>query len=222
MSPDWRSERLGSRNRVALWLDAEVGVGGVFTKAQLRDAFPRVEQIDRRMRDLRREGWVITTYREDRTLEPDELRLVERGGAVWEPAYRSSHAGRIPDKVRNAILSADGFRCVRCGIGAGDAYADDVHHRAQLSVAQIEGSDGDVERLLTVCDRCRKARGEPSPDAGEVLDRVSKLSDSERAQLRGWMLLDIRQEDPVDATWVLYRQLSATDRARVQRALEEQ
>ena len=57
--------------------------------AELRNAFPSVEQIDRRMRDLRAEGWVIATYREDRSMSQDELRLVAMGGRVWEEAYHS-------------------------------------------------------------------------------------------------------------------------------------
>ena len=72
--PDWRTSRTGSKTRVALWLVAEVGAGGTFTKADLRAAFPAIEQVDRRMRDLRTEGWVIATYREDRSLAADELR----------------------------------------------------------------------------------------------------------------------------------------------------
>lgn len=54
--PDWRTHQAGTRVRVALWLHSEVPVGSSFTKAQLRDAFPGVEQVDRRMRDLRASG----------------------------------------------------------------------------------------------------------------------------------------------------------------------
>ncbi len=62
--PDWRDGTLGTRVRVALWLASEVGEGGTFRKQQLRDAMPGVEQIDRRMRDLRPAGWEILTYRD--------------------------------------------------------------------------------------------------------------------------------------------------------------
>src|SRR3954447_17133914 len=90
--PDWRTSTAGTRVRAALWLVEVVGVGNHFTKAELREAFPGVEQVDRRMRDLRDDSWVIATNREDRSLELDELRFVSMGGRVWEPGYRRSAA----------------------------------------------------------------------------------------------------------------------------------
>src|SRR3954452_13389047 len=107
--PDWKTSTKGTRVRVALWLHSEVGDGGTFKKAQLREAFPGVEQIDRRMRDLRAEGWVLATYREDRSLEPDELRLVQVGGRVGEPTYRSRQSSTITDKERKAVFAADNY-----------------------------------------------------------------------------------------------------------------
>lgn len=220
--PDWRTAPIGTRSRVALWLTSEVGADGVFTKAQLRDAFPNVEQIDRRMRDLRTEGWVIATYREDRTLEPDELRLVKRGGDVWVRGYQAQQAAAVPDKVRNATISADGFRCVRCGIGAGDAYVDDLHHRAQLSVfkagADTEGRPG--QQLITLCDRCRRGLVEAGATTAEQLLWLLKRLDADQLlRFKGWVRFDVRQQDPASALWAMYRQLPAEQRALVQREL---
>ena len=70
--------------RVAHWLYSKVGQGNVFTKADLRDAIPGVEQVDRRMRDLRPLGWVIKTYREMPALHANELYLDKIGSRVWE------------------------------------------------------------------------------------------------------------------------------------------
>ena len=220
--PDWRTAPIGTRSRVALWLTAEVGADGVFTKAQLRDAFPHVEQIDRRMRDLRKEGWVISTYREDRTLEPDELRLVQRGGNVWEHGYQAQQPTMVPDKVRNATLAADEFRCVRCGVGAGDAYADGLHHRAQLSVVRASSdADGRPGRLVTLCDRCRRGSPDVGSDSAEqVLAQLSRLDADQLLRFKGWVRHDVRQEDLASALWVLYRQLPAEQRADVRRELE--
>lgn len=104
------------------------GPGGAFTKQQMRTALStpqkeeQDEQLDRRMRDLRPEGWVITTYREDRTLNPNQLRLVTEGGAVWQPGYRSLKQGVPTAKQRQATFAADDYRCRFCGIGAGEPY----------------------------------------------------------------------------------------------------
>ena len=137
--PDWQTSALGSKIRVALWLTTEIGVGGVFRKSDLRSAFPGVEQVDRRMRDLRQEGWQIETYREDRSLESDELRLVSIGGAVWESTYRSLKPKALSDSERRRVLANAGFLCVHCGISAGEAYPDAAWRTARLS-ARLAGS----------------------------------------------------------------------------------
>src|SRR4051794_13683960 len=89
--PAWddTSTKHGTKIRVALWLLSVVGEGHLFTKAQLRDAFPGVEQVDRRMRDLRPHGWQLLTNREDASLSPDELRFVKAGEEVWDPRKAS-------------------------------------------------------------------------------------------------------------------------------------
>ena len=135
--PDWRTSSKGTRVRVALWLHTEIKPGGSFTKQQLREAFPRVEQVDRRMRGLRPEGWVITTYREDRSLAVDELRLVAEGGPVWEENYRSREQLSVTDRQRQAVFAADNYSCIYCGIGPGEAYADDPLRTAKLTLARV-------------------------------------------------------------------------------------
>src|SRR3954451_2362547 len=119
MIPDWKTSSAGARIRVALWLVTEIGEGGTFTKSQLREAFPNVEQVDRRMRDLRPEGWSILTAAEDPTLAPEELRLGRIGGRVWERGYRSNAKSTLSAKERQAIFLADGYQCVLCGTAGG-------------------------------------------------------------------------------------------------------
>src|SRR5258707_11496461 len=82
--PDWHTYKAGTMIRSALWLVQEVGEGNEFTKQQLREAFPAVSQIDRRVRDLRKYGWVILTNTEDAQLTAEEQRFVQRGVPVWD------------------------------------------------------------------------------------------------------------------------------------------
>ncbi|MFI6015329.1 hypothetical protein ACIBAG_42320 [Streptomyces sp. NPDC051243] len=96
--PDWTNEKMGSMVRAGLWLMTQVGEGNVYTKDQLRRAFPNVAQIDRRTRDLRTHGWVLDTNRDDPALAPHEVRFVRAGEPVWEPGTRRSP--RRPEELR--------------------------------------------------------------------------------------------------------------------------
>lgn len=214
--PDWRASKAGARSRVALWLHTEVGPDGTFTKAQLRDAFPGVEQIDRRMRDLRAEGWVITTYREDRSLSADELRLRTVGAAVWERGYQSRAATAVTDKERQAVFAADGYACVYCGISGGESYSDDTLRTAKLTVARLPPAEGGPPQLLTACDRCHVAvRDEEPLHAGDVLAKIDTLDAQQRQRFLDWVLRGTRTPRPEDLLWALYRRLPRAERDAV-------
>lgn len=216
--PDWRTSTAGARVRVALWLQEEVGRGGTFTKAQLRDAFPNVEQIDRRMRDLRTEGWVITTYREDRSLSVDELRLVEEGGRVWERGYRSRSAQTgVTDKQRQAVFAADGYACVYCGVSGGETYTDEPLRTAKLSVARLPSNEGGTG-LVTVCDRCHVAIREGHSEEVDLAVAASALEREARERLRQWVRRGDRPTQPEEVIWSQYRRAPSA----VRKALEEQ
>jgi cytochrome c553 len=216
--PDWRTSTAGARVRVALWLRAEVGHGGTFTKAQLRDAFPNVEQIDRRMRDLRAEGWVITTYREDRSLSVDELRLVTEGGAVWERGYQSrSGSTAVTDKQRQAVFAADHYACVYCGVAAGESHADDPLRKAKLSVARLLSSEQD-QNLVTVCDRCHAAVRD-SPLEASLASELAALDDAQRERLRQWVRRGARPVQPEEMLWNRYRRSPAVLRRELEHHL---
>jgi len=201
--PDWREVKAGARIRVALWLQAEVGAGGVFRKAQLRDAFPNIEQIDRRMRDLRSDGWVISTYREDASLAPDQLRLVRIGGAVWEKDYRSPTETSLPDKSRRDVLAAQNYSCAYCGVSAGETYAEDPLRMAKISIARTANQPAD---FIAVCDRCRVAPLD-TPSEAEALSLVDSLDPVERARLKDWLRRGRRETTTAEKIWSMLRRL---------------
>lgn len=215
--PDWRASTAGTRVRVALWLHSEVGEHGTFTKAQLRDAFPGVEQVDRRMRDLRAEGWIIATYRQDRSLSADELRLVREGGRIWERGYRSRAASSVTDKERQATFAADGYACRHCGIMGGDTYPDDPVRTATLTLARVPAVPGAA--LLTLCDRCH-AGAQDQPADGSVLDDLGLLDDAQRARLAAWVTRGARPDQPEEALWRRYRRLPAGARREFEERLK--
>lgn len=215
--PDWQTSKAGARVRVALWLHSEVGAGGTFSKADLRNAFPGVEQIDRRMRDLRPEGWIITTYQEDRSLSADELRLVREGGAVWERGYRSQQSSAITAKERQATMRADDFACVFCGIGGGEPYPDDQLRTARLLVIRRSGEDSPVPKLLTVCNRCVAGGIEAGSD--DLLAEIGELTKEQRDRFAAWVQRGSRPRTREEQLWGRYRRLAAAERAVIERHL---
>lgn len=185
---------MSSTEDAADWLVAKVGVGGAFTKEQLRAAFPGVTQIDRRVRDLRSRGWVIDTRREDPTLGTTEMRLVQVGGLDRPSQLVSS-------KTRREVLLSTAYTCILCGAPGSSTYPDALHVRVQLQVLPISR----VPLLLVpVCLRCAPAlqdavaSGEAPIPHGE--DGLSGLSNSEwaaacRRRLLGRLLPLAREAD---------------------------
>lgn len=102
--PSWRDEKFGTMKRAALWLVTVVGEGNVFTKEDVKNAFPGISQADRRVRDLRDYGWQIDTHREDALLGQHEQRFVAQGQPVWEPGKATKDSSSITDTQRRKIL----------------------------------------------------------------------------------------------------------------------
>lgn len=167
---------MGSLQDAATWLLREVGVGGVFTKVQLRAAFPEVTQIDRRVRDLRAQGWVIHTRRQDPSLGQEEMRLVEVGDRRRGPSER------ITPKQRRAALLATAHSCLACGAVASAPYPDARDVRVQLKVLAVDG------QLRPICLRCEPsfpllANREPETQLTPFDTQVVQLSASAWARL---------------------------------------
>ncbi|MEV6827447.1 HNH endonuclease [Amycolatopsis sp. NPDC051102] len=216
--PDWRSPALGTRVRVALWLVSEVGENGTFTKAELRTAFPDVAQAERRMRDLRQAGWEFVTRREDPTLSQEEQRLVKVGSPVWERQHRAAGLGLLTNAVRRQVLDRDRSRCVRCGIGAGEAYPDSpsttarlgVHHFVPLGKA---GGKDTIDNLVTECTRCSDgAREATPPSLTEVWQRIEELSPDDRVRVLAWMVRGKREFSPAEQAFADARRLPPAER----------
>ncbi|MCS0602453.1 hypothetical protein NX794_14705 [Streptomyces sp. LP11] len=223
--PSWQDKKLGSKARAALWLVAKVGEDGIFTKAELREAFPDVSQIDRRIRELRTHGWGILTSREDASLKQEEQRFVTRGAEVWIPgqAKAPKHKNSLTAAQRTKIFQADNFLCRTCGIGSGEEYGDGVE-QAQLNVARrkVILPSGDTEyQFITECTRCIAGSSEREVDQEVVLEMVENLSVIERKTLAGWLAADQRTLSPLDKLWGMIRTLPEDSRKAVAQALDE-
>lgn len=202
-----------------------VGEGNVFTKEQVRSAFPGVSQADRRIRDLRDFGWVIKSSAEDASLSPNEQRFVRRGVPVWNrSARRAARAKAITSKERYAILARDGFQCVVCGVGGGEPYPDSPTERAVLGVFRQDAGDGGSEAggaLVTKCKRCKSGGGASPPAVGlfRLINDVELLDEPEKVVLRRWVKRGWRGPTPLDRVWSAYRHLPDEGKTEFERRL---
>ncbi|MEV0148621.1 MULTISPECIES: hypothetical protein [unclassified Nonomuraea] len=214
----------GTMVKAALWLTQVIGEGNTFTKGQLREAFPGVSQVDRRVRDLRAYGWVILTNTEDATLTAEDQRFVKPGVPVWDPAARRAAApnNAISAKEKQAVLQRDDYMCTVCGISGGEPYLDDSNQTAVLSVARVEtilpGGTEDV-LLVTQCKRCRAGHLGAPARADEVLADIKALEANELRRLTRWMERGRRGSTPLERAWTAYRHLPEEAKRAVRHAL---
>ncbi|MGW0902664.1 hypothetical protein [Streptomyces sp. NPDC002853] len=220
--PSWTDPKLGTMKRAGLWLATVVGEGSVFTKEDVKQAFPGVSQADRRVRDLRDHGWQIDTNREDASLGPHEQRFVKQGEPVWEPGKGTRPNTSITQTRRREVLAQDGHFCRSCGITPGEVYAG-TYESAQIDIARrvVRQADGrETTELVAECNRCRVGGRGAVTDLGAMLSRVEALSGLERRMLSGWMERDRREFSRAETFWADYRSLPAESRARIRAALK--
>ncbi len=221
--PSWQDKKLGSMARAALWLLQVVGEDKVFTKAELREAFPDVAQIDRRLRDLRDHDWKIDTSRDDPTLKQQEQRFVARGAEVWIPGKSKApkHKASLTAAQRAKVLEGDNYMCRSCGISAGETYEDGITpavlNVARRKVLLPEGPE--TYQNVTECKRCGAGNGDRQVDLEQVLGQVQALAPMERRVLRSWIAADQRSLGPMEKVWGIYRSLPQDSRKAVAEAL---
>lgn len=213
--PRWDDPDLGTGVMVrgALWLLQEVGIGNVFTKGDIRKAFPDASQADRRIRDLRDYGWILHTRTDDASLQPEQTRLVSTGAEVWDQRARRAAAPNkgISSKARAEIMSRDDYMCTVCGITGGEAYPDDSTITAVLLVAKRTGSDS---AWATICKRCESG-GASRVDTEKATQAVRSLTGSDRDAFGRWLAAGRREVSLAERAWNLFLRLPEEDRGNV-------
>lgn len=205
--------------RGALWLVQTVGEGGIFTKNDIRLAFPGISQADRRIRDLRKYGWVLHSSTEDVRLAQDEQRFVSAGVAVWDSrARRNAASGKpITNKERAAALERADYLCSKCGIGSAEPYPDDSVATAVLGISRRETRDAReaTDLLVVECNRCRSGSVGATLSVDEVLIRISMLDEPQMRRLKHWIERGRRGTTELDRAWSGYRQLPEVLRSEI-------
>lgn len=209
----------------------------MFSKDALRDMLRMpdgrgIEQIDRRMRELREAGWVIRTYKDMATLAPSELFLEKIGAHTWEPGYRPPRAMTVNATDRRKVYARDGLRCKACGIDFGDEYphlaALGKHVKARPTVGhwtpRERGGTDDLWNLRAECHLCNEQSrnlSETPVDVRLLKRNVKELRREDKRTLAGWLLAGRRTFTPLENIWAEIQKLPEPDKADIRQLLGE-
>ena len=236
--PETKARRFGAEPKLASWLNFNAKVGEVFTIRQLREALGGVagpnidEHFNRRFRNLRKYGWIVLSSRDAGDLKPNEYRLEQVGAPIW--LGKSKYANKpVSEKIRRQVFDRDGHRCLLCGIGAGEPYADQPTRLARLTLGHfvadsLRGSN-DPANLRTECSRCNepvKEEAQRSESATEIWPKIRGLSRADKVRLLTWIESGYRERDTVDRLFDQFRILPAPQRdelrARLNRSVQRE
>ena len=161
-------------------------MGETVTALQLQEAVgPNVTEWARRLRELRKEGWRISSHNDRADLKPGEYVLEETPPDKAD--YKFSH--NISGRLRAQVLERNGYTCQMCGIGAGDPMDDG--RPARLHVGHIIDRDhggkdelSNLRALCSVCNQGAKNIAQEPPSWTWLLSQLRRASiDDQRAAL---------------------------------------
>jgi len=184
----------GTTKKIASYLWFNVEIGSTFTMADVRKAVGIEEQTqsDRRLRELREQGWVITGYKDDSSLPMNTYRLEKRGQRIWLGEKLDRDV--ISNRLRREVFNRDHNTCVICGIYAGDEYPDLLGQTARMTVGhRIPNQrlgEATLENLQTECSRCNETIRNllDNPEIIEdVMPALDELSIEEISELHNWL-----------------------------------
>jgi 5-methylcytosine-specific restriction endonuclease McrA len=198
-------------------------MGETFTMEALRaklgsDGVPeRAEHLNRRLRRLRDNGWIITSPRDDRTLPRATYRLDGKGRRLWLGEREPDDS--VSQRSRRLVLDRDGHRCTVCGIGRGERYPGEPRITATLTaghrVPRERGGSNDIENLRTECARCNEPirhEGADPESYDEVVAEVRGLKKDDLKSLLMWLESGERTRSKLDRAYDRVRELSPADR----------
>lgn len=218
------SRPFGAERKIAAWLYYNKSEGDLFTMRDLRQALGSetipndAEHLNRRLRALRPDGWIIPSNKDDRTLPTDTYRVEQKG---WHPGLgsRPKREG-VSQGDRRRVLDRDGRRCVVCGVGEGEPYPNEPGTRAALTIGhrtprERGGSSKDLNNLQTECKRCnepvRDEMREPET-LEQLLPDVRRMPKGDLQSLLSWLDQGYRTRSKLDAIYDRARALSAGER----------
>lgn len=221
-----KKQRYGGEKRLAAYLYFNVEVGEHFTMKQLREELgvdgvaENAEHLNRRLRNLRPDGWIITSYKDDRSLPVDTYRLDAIGTRVW--LGERNLRDKVSKLTERIVMERDGRRCVVCGVGAGEEYPGQPGSVARMTIGhRVPGErlgGANPDELQTECAHHNEAVRDVLPDPeeyGEVLPAVRALKTSELRDMRSWLVAGRRSRSKLDLAYDRVLKLRPSERERM-------
>ena len=184
----------GSKAGLRSYLESRVGV--VVDSAELQAAANGAAEWARRLRELRAEGWKISSHNDRADLKPGQYMLEAPPPAKAE-IYRFEKP--ISSRLRAQVLERNGYTCQMCGIGAGD-LADDGR-KARLHIGHIKDRDhggltelGNLRALCSTCNQGAKNIAQEPPSWTWLKAQVRRASETDQREILRWLSTKFREK----------------------------
>ncbi|MFE7223584.1 HNH endonuclease [Nocardioides sp. NPDC057577] len=226
VTPGTKKGKFGGEKRLSAYLNFNVEVGESFTMRDLRGAIggdgiaDTAEHLNRRLRELRPDDWVISSYKDDRGLPPDVYRLDAIGTRVW--LGERNKRDKPSAKVRRLVFERDLSTCQVCGVARGEEYIEYPGRIARVTLGHLVPGErlggASVDELQTECAMCNEALRDliPNPELyEEVLPSVRSMTRKQLVELLKWIQAGKRGRTPAELAYGRIRRLGSADREKM-------
>ena len=180
--------KIGSKAALKAYLRARVGQ--VLESHELQEAANGAVQYSRRLRELREEGWQISSHNDRSDLIPGQYVLEEL--PPEESNYRISRA--ISKRVRAQVLERNGYTCQMCGAGAGDVDEHNPTRKVRLHIGHIQdkshGGADDLSNLRALCSTCNEGAKnlvQEPPTWSWLFGQVRRARENDQRKVLVWL-----------------------------------
>ncbi len=178
--------RLSVKERIRQFLKPRVGE--VVTAKQIQEVTTPATEWARRLRELRKEGWRISSHNDRADLKPGEYVLEQEPPTPGEYEFEEAISGGL----RSKVIERNGYTCQMCGIGAGDIMDDG--RKARLHVGHIvdreHGGKNELTNLRALCSECNQGAKDlvlEPPSWTWLLSNVRRASIDDQQAVLNWL-----------------------------------
>jgi hypothetical protein len=230
--PGAKKAKFGAERRIAAWLAYHKSVGDTFTTTELRaelgeDDIPNnQEHFQRRLRELRKDGWAIPSVKYDRNLEVGFYRVDEVG---WHPGLgtaRPKKQSAVKATTARKVLDRDGHRCRSCGVGNGEPHPRNNKRPAVMTVGHVKagifGGPGDLSNLRTECTICNEPLRSDAVEPASIDEMTSAMRNLRTPELQDivrWIESGHRVRSRADEFYDNFRAMAPGDQDHIAAAL---